>query len=217
MVKKYNFANFLFLIPFFFGMYIAINDGVIYPFEKAIFLFLRNLAPAADIPMRVLTELGSAVGVIAITVLIVVVSITVKHFFDFGLPVALVTIISRIVNITIKNLLDRPRPDFKVLEASESSFPSGHSQNNMALYIAILFAALLIVKSSKIRITLKIVCVALPIIIGITRIYFGVHYISDVISGWSMGVLVAYNVSYLYFKYLSNHKKKDDDLIENRS
>lgn len=217
MLKKYNFANFLFLVPFFFGLYVAVNDGIIYTFEKAVFSFLRNFAPAADIPMRVLTELGSAVGVIAITAVIVIVSIIVKRFFDFGLPVALVTIISRIVNITVKNLLDRPRPDFKVLEASESSFPSGHSQNNMALYLGILFAALLIANSDKIKVALKIGCIALPIIIGITRIYFGVHYISDVISGWSLGVIVAYNVTYLYFKYLSKYKKKEEDSVENKS
>lgn len=217
MLKKYNFANFLFLVPFFFGLYVAVNDGIIYTFEKAVFSFLRNLAPAADIPMRVLTELGSAVGVITITAVIVIVSIIVKRFFDFGLPVALVTIISRIVNITVKNLLDRPRPDFKVLEASESSFPSGHSQNNMALYLGILFAALLIANSDKIKVALKIGCIALPVIIGITRIYFGVHYISDVISGWSLGVIVAYNVTYLYFKYLSKYKKKEEDSVENKS
>ena len=211
MFKKYNPLNFLFFIPFFFGLYVAVNDGVIYPVEKSVFEILRKLAPAADIPMRALTELGSAVGVIAITALIVIVSIFKKRFFDFGLPVALVTIVSRIVNITIKSLLDRPRPDFKVLEASESSFPSGHSQNNMALYLAILFAILLISNAQKIRLTAKVCCIALPIIIGITRIYFGVHYISDVISGWSLGVIVAYNVSYLYFKYLINLKKKDAD------
>ena len=208
MTKKYNFANLLCFITFFLGLYIALNDGIIYNFEKSVFAFLRNLAPAANIPMTILTELGSAVGVIAITVIIVIVSIIKKHFFDFGLPVALVAIISRIVIITLKGILDRPRPDFKVLEASESSFPSGHSQNNMALYLAILFAALLITNAPKIRITLKIVCIALPLIIGITRIYFGVHYISDVIAGWSMGVIVAYNISYVYFKYLLNHKKE---------
>ncbi len=201
-MKKYNYLNILFLVPFLLGLYVALNDGIIYPFERAVFDALRVLAPFADIPMRALTELGSAVGVICITVIIVIVSAIVKHFTDFGLPIALTAIISRIINITLKGVLDRPRPEFKVLEASESSFPSGHSQNNMALYLAILFAALLICKAPKMKFALKIVCIVLPIIIGITRVYFGVHYISDVIAGWSVGVIVAYNVYYLYFRFI---------------
>lgn len=214
MNKKYNWFNLLFLIPFIFGLVIALNDGVIYNVEKAVFTALRHLAPVADIPMTVLTELGSAVGVIAITVILVISSLFCKRFFEFGLPVALVALVSRVINITIKNLLDRPRPDFKVLEASESSFPSGHSQNNMALYIAVLFAALLLINAPKLRRWLKIGCITLPIIIGITRLYFGVHYLTDVIAGWSMGVLVAYNVSNLYFRILNSNKKKEVNQVE---
>lgn len=217
MFKKYNFLNLLFFVPFFLGFYIAINDGIIYTFEKSVFMLLRSVAPAADIPMRALTELGSAVGVISITVIIVIVSAIRKHFLDIGLPIALVTIVSRIVNITVKGLMDRPRPDFKVLEASESSFPSGHSQNNMALYIAVLLVALMLANSKKVRLTVKVACIALPIIIGITRIYFGVHYLSDVISGWSLGVIVAYNVLYFYYRYLLNFNHKKEDKIENQS
>lgn len=214
MNKKYNWFNLLFFIPFVFGLVIALNDGVIYNVEKAVFEALRHLAPAADIPMTVLTELGSAVGVISITVIIVIVSLFCKRFFEVGLPVALVSIFSRLVNITIKNLLDRPRPDFKVLEASESSFPSGHSQNNMALYIAILIVLLLLVKSPKLRLFIKIGCISLPVIIGITRLYFGVHYLTDVIAGWSMGVIVSYNILYLYFKILNSDSKKEVNKVE---
>ncbi len=213
-MKKYNYFNLLFILPFLLGLYVAVNDGIIFPFEKALFDGLRVLAPYADIPMRGITELGSAVGVICVTVLIVIISAFKKHFTDFGLPVTLTVIISRIINTLLKGILDRPRPEFKVLEVSESSFPSGHSQNNMALYLAILFVALLLIKAPKIRLALKIGCVVLPIIIGITRVYFGVHYISDVIAGWSVGVLVAYNVYYLYFKFIYtcfNIKEKTED------
>ncbi len=214
MVKKYNWTNWLALLTFFAGFFVALNDGIIYNFEKSVFLFLRNLAPVADIPMRALTELGSAVGVIAITVILVIVSVFKKHFFDFGIPVAVTTIISRIVNITIKNFLDRPRPDFKVLSASESSFPSGHSQNNMALYISVLLCILFISNSDKIKAWAKGICIALPLIIGITRLYFGVHYFSDVISGWSLGFIVAYNCAYLYYVliYKKLIKKGENEL-----
>lgn len=212
MLKKYNYFNLLLFIPFGFGLYIALNDGIILTFERGVFDTLRTLAPYADIPMRALTELGSAVGVIAITALIFLFTLIFnKHFFDFGLPVTFVAIISRVINITIKNTLMRERPAFKVMSASESSFPSGHSQNNMALYIAVLLTLLLIVNAPKIRMWLKIGCIALPLIIGITRLYFGVHYFTDVIAGWSLGAIVAYNVLYFYFKIYRGIVNKDDN------
>ncbi len=200
-MKKFNFWSLLLLVPFAFGFSVAFFEKNFYETEKAVFSFLRNLSPAMDIPFRAITELGSAVGVIAVTAIIFIISaIEKKHFFTFGLPVAITAIVSRIINITIKNTFMRPRPDFKVLEASESSFPSGHAQNNMALYIAVLLVALLIVTAPKWRTVLKVSLIALPIIIGITRIYFGVHYISDVIAGWSLGAFIAILTNYVYFK-----------------
>ncbi len=210
-MKKFSFWYLLLLVPFFLGLCIAFFEKSLYIAEKAVFSALRVLAPAFDIPFTVLTELGSAVGVIAITALIFIITlITKNHFLDFGLPVAVTTIVSRVINITLKNIIDRPRPDFKVLEASEASFPSGHAQNNMALYISILLVALLIVKSIRWRTVLKISMIALPIIIGLTRIYFGVHYLSDVIAGWGMGAFVAVFTNYIYFKiYYSLKEKKN--------
>ncbi len=209
-MKKFSFWSLLLFIPFAFGLSVALTE-CISGFERGVFDLIRNLAPAMDIPMRALTELGSAVGVIIVTVLIfIITAITRKYFFNLGLPVAITVIISRIVNITLKSILDRPRPEFKVLFADESSFPSGHSQNNMALYICILICLLLIVSAPKWRLIFKIVFISLPIIIGITRIYFGVHYISDVIAGWSMGAFLAILINYVYFKIYNKVKDKKD-------
>lgn len=199
------------VIPIALGSFIAFSGDKFYELEKAIFNAVRMLAPFADIPSRAITELGSAVGVISVTAIILIATIIKKeYFFTFGLPVAATSIVSRIINITIKNLIDRERPDFKVLQASESSFPSGHAQNNMALYISILLVALLIDIAPKWRCTLKISFIALPIIIGITRIYFGVHYVSDVLAGLGIGALVAVVTHYIYFKIYYNLKEKSN-------
>lgn len=217
MLKKYNYLNLLTIIPFGLGLYVALNDGIIYGFEKGVFDLLRHLAPAADIPFVVLTELGSAVGAISMAVLILIGSIFAKHFWDFGLPVALISAVSRGINMLAKTILDRPRPEFRVVEASNTSFPSGHAQNNMTLYIAILIAALLIVKAPKIRLAITITCIVLPFIIGITRLYFGVHYLSDVVAGWAIGFFVTYNLSFVYFKLLNKFVSKEDKNAQERS
>ena len=207
-MKKFNFLSLLLFISFGLGLYVALTE-CISGFEKGVFSLFRKLAPAMDIPFRGITELGSAVGVIAVAMLIfVITAITRKYFFTVGLPVSITIIISRIVNITLKNLLDRPRPEFKVMFADESSFPSGHSQNNMALYIGLLLCLLLVVTAPKWRLIFKITFIALPLLIGITRIYFGVHYISDVVAGWSMGAFLAILINYVYFRIYNNVKDK---------
>lgn len=210
-MKKFNFWCLLAIIPIALGAAIAFSGDKYYEIEKAVFDAVRVFAPAFDRPSRAITELGSAVGVITLTALILIITaIKKKYFFNFGLPVAVTSLVSRIVNITAKNIIDRPRPDFKVLEASETSFPSGHAQNNMAFYIAILLVALLIVTAPKWRTVLKITLIALPVLIGLTRIYFGVHYVSDVFAGWGIGIIVAFVTNYVYFKiYYSVKEKKN--------
>ncbi|MBQ5911452.1 MAG: phosphatase PAP2 family protein [Clostridia bacterium] len=210
-MKKFNFLSLLLLLPIALGAYIAFFEENFYEIEKSVFNFLRFFSPAMDLPAKAITELGSAVGVIGVTVIILIVTIIKKkYFFTFGLPVAITSIVSRVINIIAKNIINRERPDFKVLNVSESSFPSGHSQNNMALYISILLVALLIDLAPKWKITLKISLIALPILIGITRIYFGVHYLSDVLAGWGIGAAVALLTHYIYFKiYYAVKEKKN--------
>ncbi|MBE6782020.1 MAG: phosphatase PAP2 family protein [Ruminococcaceae bacterium] len=207
-MKKTIISCSLLLIPFLFGLFVAVNDGIIYPFEKAVFDLLSNLRPAADYFFIPLTELGGTLGLISVVAVVLVVSIFTKQFFTVGLPAGLVALISRIVNVLAKALTDRPRPDFKTLEVSETSFPSGHSQNNMAFYIALLICLLLVVTAPKWRVILKAVLIALPVLIGISRIYLGVHYISDVIAGWSIGAIVAIVFCFVYFKIYNNIKEK---------
>ena len=209
-MKKKSLWWLLLLAPFFAGLTVALTEAIP-TFERAVFDLLQSLPKFFYYPMYVITEMGDAVGIIAITAVVLIVSALGKKFFTVGLPVALTVIISRIINITLKNIIDRPRPEFKVLQAGESSFPSGHAQNNMALYIAILLAMLIFVNSPKLKTILKISLIALPIIIGVTRIYFGVHYISDVVAGWSMGAFVAIVVHMVYFKILGERKFKNAD------
>jgi undecaprenyl-diphosphatase len=208
-MKKFSIWSVLLLLPFGMGLAVALTE-CISGFERSVFDLLRVLKPAHGL-LVAFTELGDTIGVVSVTALILLVTaITKKYFFTVGMPSAITVIISRIVNVILKNVINRERPEFKVIFADESSFPSGHSQNNMALYIALLICLLLIVSSVKWRVVLTVSLIALPVIIGITRIYLGVHYISDVIAGWSMGAFVAITVNYFYFKIYYRIKDKKD-------
>lgn len=208
-MKKKNLWYFALLIPFFGGFTVAATECLT-NLERAVFEFIHIDSKVVFWPMYIITQIGSAVGIIIITALILFVSFFKKKFFAVGLPVALTAVISRAINITLKSLIDRPRPEFKVIEVTESSFPSGHSQNNMALYISVLLVALLFVNLPRRRVALKIILISLPLIIGITRIYFGVHYLSDVVAGWSMGAFIAIFVHAVYFAIYEKVRNKNN-------
>ena len=67
------------------------------------------------------------------------------------------------------------------------SFPSGHSTNNVAFYVLAVYLIHKNVKNKKICNTLCMLLAFVPILIAFSRLYLGVHYISDIIAGICLG------------------------------
>ncbi|MEQ7872476.1 phosphatase PAP2 family protein [Sphingomonas sp. ASV193] len=89
----------------------------------------------------------------------------------------------------LKRIVNRPRPQFDPhpVATYSQSFPSAHAANSMT---ALLLVALLVVAPSK-RGPAVVAAVATSLLIGLSRIYLGVHWPSDVLAGWAIGILVA--------------------------
>ena len=98
----------------------------------------------------------------------------------------------------------RERPLEKLLEISSFSFPSGHSMNNMAIYLMLAFCIMPYCRTKLQKVITFAVLSVFPIIMGISRIYFNVHYFSDVICGWSLGVIIAIIFSEIFKKVIKN-------------
>ena len=89
----------------------------------------------------------------------------------------------------LKALFARERPEIvpHLVEVHSLSFPSGHSMNSAIVYLTL---AVLIARGYEERRTRSFVIGAaalLVLLIGVTRIYLGVHYPSDVLGGWTVG------------------------------
>lgn len=94
-----------------------------------------------------------------------------------------------VINFSLKALFARPRPSIvdPLVDVHTFSYPSGHALMSFAIYLS--FAAVTAELAAGYRTRAYLVCAGLFIagIVGLTRIYLGVHYPSDVLAGWAIG------------------------------
>ncbi|CAN5445159.1 hypothetical protein BH11ARM1_BH11ARM1_08970 [soil metagenome] len=115
-----------------------------------------------------------------------------------GLPRAskfvLLSLIAIPINVVLKLIWDTARPDAALVQVAVktagTSFPSGHAMGSTALYGAFAALAWIHLDARKTRLPLVLVLIALPFGIGYSRIYLGAHWLSDVLGGTSMGMVV---------------------------
>jgi len=97
------------------------------------------------------------------------------------------------LSIAMKALFARPRPEFmsNMEHVVSHSFPSGHSMLSAVVYLTL--GALLARTSPDLRDKIYFLTTALllTLLVGISRVYLGVHYPTDVLAGWSAGLVWA--------------------------
>lgn len=142
--------------------------------------------------LKIITQFGSAGFLILITILSFIVLKNKKIPFCIALNLASIGALNQI----LKRIIQRPRPEgFRLIEETGYSFPSGHSMASMAFYGLIIYLVFKYVKNKNTKIIICTFLSLLVLLIGISRIYLGVHYASDVIAGFVLSI--AYLVVYI--------------------
>ena len=159
------------------------------PIDTATTAFLHGLAsPILDALMEAATFLGSSPVLAAVVGLAVVLLVARGRRVEAAfLVVALVG--SLLLDDWLKALVQRPRPGFDWAEIwPETSFPSGHSMDSFVVYLAI---ALVIGRLGGRRVgsVALVLAIVLVVSVGVSRIYLGAHWLSDVIGGYLAGAL----------------------------
>jgi undecaprenyl-diphosphatase len=136
---------------------------------------------------RDITALGSF-SVLGIVVIAVVIDLILRRKIQTAAFVAVAVLGGTIVSSALKAIFDRPRPDLAATaRVFTASFPSGHATLSAVVYLTL---GVLLAEAAKERSRAIYYCVLaifLTIIVGLSRVYLGVHYPTDVIAGWSLG------------------------------
>ena len=107
----------------------------------------------------------------------------------FAISIGLIGITGFFINHALKLLFKRVRPADQLIETLKNfSFPSGHSTSAFLFYGLLIYLLWKEKIKSSIKITLTIVLILIILLIGFSRIYLRVHYITDVIAGFSIGL-----------------------------
>ena len=135
---------------------------------------------------KVVTFLGSGLFTWGLTAVCAALLAVRRRWAEFGVLIAGMTLTS-IGFHEIKDAVDRPRPEGGLVDTSGSSFPSGHAAHSV-LYV---WLAVTIVMRLRPGITRKAAVVFAGIfvtaLVGLSRVYLNVHYLSDVSGGWALG------------------------------
>ncbi|MDR3363583.1 MAG: phosphatase PAP2 family protein [Clostridiales Family XIII bacterium] len=140
---------------------------------------------------RAITFCGNTKTVGALCILLLILPGRMK----IGLPIGLMTGAGYLANKILKELAARPRPDAAnwLVEEDGFSFPSGHANASMIFFVAllILVGRALILQDNRFAAgLLRILLAILAVLIGLSRLYLGVHYPSDVFGGWMLAGLL---------------------------
>jgi len=147
-------------------------------------------SPLITAIMRGFSFVGSTIALTAGTIFVVVRFVMRKWKREAKL-FAITMIGAGLLNITLKLAFKRPRPvPFFNLSAPETySFPSGHSLTSAVFFGALAAIVTARIKSKRVRLAIWIVSTAMFLLIGLSRIYLGVHYTTDVIAGFAAALI----------------------------
>lgn len=194
--RKLNLVIALICIAGFVVIAALVLTGKTQTFDDHVLVLLRDpVNPSVPVgatylgeAVRDVTSLGGFVVLILVTVSSIVflrLSGDVRVARFLGVAV----IAGFVVSVALKSMFARPRPDIvpHLAGFTMSSFPSAHAMMSAIIYPLLAWIAIRTVEQRSVRVFVLTLSLLLSVAIGLSRVYVGVHYPSDVLAGWFAG------------------------------
>lgn len=196
------------------------SAGTLTRFDNAVFLAFRSPHDVED-PIgpfwleefaAEITALGGY-PVLSVLILLVVLYLVIDRRFGPALFVVVTTAGGTLLSTVLKFGFSRPRPDLveHLDNIYTASFPSGHAMASAVAYLTLGAVLAQFVRKRRLRTFVTAAAITLALLVGVSRIYLGVHWPSDVLAGWSVGA------AWAALCWLSTHWLRDRRARRSRS
>lgn len=177
-----------------------VTDGDTQAFDTKILRALRDPADASrpigpgwiEGPLLDLTAIGGPT-VLGLVVLVVTGFLVLQTRYRTAMVVAATSAGGEVLDTALKHMFNRPRPSIvpHLRVVYSTSFPSGHAMESAIVYLTLGAILMRAAESRLTKIYILSVAVMLTALVGVSRVYLGVHYPTDVIGGWIVGFMWA--------------------------
>lgn len=185
----------------FIGVAVGVQTGYLDGFDDAVRYRVYSMrSDKLTVFWRFITHSGDRYVVIILGIILLLIKSLREKY---GVKFAIAALSSTALYQIMKYIFQRPRPDLalRLIEQGGYSFPSGHSMNCLVSYGILIYLLLRYCENRRLAKLLSFGLGLLTILIGFSRVYVGVHYPTDIIGGWSLGIAVLVAMIYAFEKF----------------
>ena len=158
-----------------------------------------------------ITFLGSHLFLIPANLVLLAFFLFIRRYSWFSIRVAVIALSSLALMLLLKYLFQRKRPLSPLLKTAKGlSFPSGHAITAVTFYGLLIYILFKTAPEGLLKYIVATILILLILLIGFSRIYLRVHYVSDVIAGFIIGVLwlvISLEVLNILEEYIEEKRK----------
>lgn len=188
--RYYLLALFALLMTIFLWLCFKVYNQQTVSFDNEVFLLSHSLDQDAVTNLAIaVTFLGSQTFLLPANILLGLYFLFLHKKRAYAWKIAVVSLTSSGFLFLIKYLVKRPRPDTPLVHALHYSFPSGHTFTSITFFGMVVYFVLTYTRNKIMKVFTVALSVLMVLLVGWSRIYLYVHYASDVIAGFCLGIM----------------------------